>query len=151
MGGEIGGGEGTARRLRRSRDASGDLTDTDKIAWKRGEGTPYISSPVLLDGRLYITKGREAILTCLDAATGSEHYADERLPDLKTLYASPVAAGGNIYFFDRDGNSLVIKAGDTFEVVATNKLDETVDASPAIVGDVMYVRGEKSLYCFAKK
>jgi outer membrane protein assembly factor BamB len=132
-------------------DAQGDLTDTDKIAWKRTEGTPYISSPVLLDGRLYFTKGREAILTCLDAATGDEKYANERLPGLGTLYASPVAAAGNLYFFDREGNNLVVKAGDTFEATASNKLDETVDATPAIVGDVMYVRGEKNLYCFAKK
>ncbi len=106
---------------------------------------------MLLDGRLYITKGRDAILTCLDAATGSEHYANERLAELKTLYSSPVAAGGNLYFFDREGNNVVVKAGDTFEVVATNKLEETIDASPAIVGDVMYVRGEKSLYCIAAK
>jgi outer membrane protein assembly factor BamB len=132
-------------------DASGDLTGTDKVSWKREDGTPYISSPVLLDGRLYITKGRDAILTCLDAATGSEHYANERLAELKTLYSSPVAAGGNLYFFDREGNNVVVKAGETFEVVATNKLEETIDASPAIVGDVMYVRGEKSLYCFAAK
>lgn len=132
-------------------DATGDLTGTDKISWKRDEGTPYISSPVLLDGRLYITKGREAILACLDAATGSEHYVNERLGDLKTLYSSPVAAGGHLYFFDREGNNVVVKAGDTFDIVATNKLDEVVDASPAIVGDTMYVRGEKSLYCFAAK
>ncbi|MDQ3333232.1 MAG: PQQ-like beta-propeller repeat protein [Planctomycetota bacterium] len=132
-------------------DATGDLTESDKIAWKRNDGTPYIASPVLLDGRLYITKGRDAILTCLDAATGDERYANERMNDLRTLYASPVAAAGRLYYFDREGNSLVVKAGDTFEVVVTNKLDEIVDASPAIVGDVMYVRGDKSLYCFAKQ
>lgn len=131
-------------------DATGDLTDSDKVAWKRSEGTPYISSPVLSNGLLYFTKDRNAILTCVEAATGKEVYSNQRLPDMNTLYSSPVAAGGNVYFFSREGTGVVVKEGREFEVVATNKLDETIDASPAVVGDTMYVRGEKSLYCIGK-
>ncbi|MGC1275921.1 MAG: PQQ-binding-like beta-propeller repeat protein, partial [Planctomycetaceae bacterium] len=132
-------------------DATGDLTDTDRIAWKRDEGTPYISSPVLSQGLLYITKDRNAILSCVEAETGKEVYANERLPGLGILYSSPVAAAGRLYFFDRDGNSVVVNEGRTFEVLAENSLDETVDASPAIIGDTMYVRGEKHLYAIAEK
>ena len=131
-------------------DASGDLTDTDKIAWKRDDGTPYISSPVLSDGLLYITKGRNAILSCLEAETGNEVYVNERLPGMDVLYASPVAAAGRLYYFSREGTGIVVKAGREFEILAENKLDETIDASPAIVGDAMYVRGDASLYCIAE-
>jgi len=131
-------------------DATGDLTGSDKVAWKRDEGTPYISSPVLSKGLLYFTKDRHAILSCVDAATGEEVYANERLPDMSTLYASPVAAAGRLYFFSREGAGVVVKEGREFEVLATNKLDETIDASPAIIGGTMYVRGDKSLYCIAE-
>lgn len=130
--------------------ASGDLTDSDKVAWKRTEGTPYISSPVLSKGLLYFTKDRNAILSCLEAATGKEVYANQRLPDMNTLYASPVMAAGRLYIFDREGTGVVVKEGREFEVLATNKLDETIDASPAVIGGAMYVRGDKSLYCIAE-
>lgn len=132
-------------------DATGDLTGTDKIAWKRDDGTPYISSPTLVNGRLYLTKERNAILACIEAETGKELYKNQRLPEMNTLYSSPVAAADRVYFFSREGTGVVLKEGDKFEVLAVNRLDETVDATPAIVGNVMYVRGNKSLYCIAEK
>lgn len=131
-------------------DATGDLTDSDKVAWKRSEGTPYISSPVLSNGLLYFTKDRNAVLSCVEAATGKEVYSNKRLPDMSVLYSSPIAAAGRLYFFSREGTGVVVKEGREFEVLATNKLDETIDASPAVIGKTMYVRGEKSLYCIAE-
>lgn len=131
-------------------NSTGDITDTDKVAWSREDGTPYIASPILCDGLLFITKGRNAVLSCVDATTGETYFENERLDGLDTLYASPVAAGGNLYFFARNGAAMVVKCGKTFEIVAENKIDDEFDASPAIVGDKMYLRGEKSLYCIEK-
>jgi outer membrane protein assembly factor BamB len=131
-------------------DAEGDLTNTDRIAWRRNEGTPYISSPVLSNGLLYFTKDRNAILSCVEAETGKEVYKDRRLPGMSTLYSSPVAAGGRLYIFSREGAAVVVKEGREFEILAENRLDEGVDASPAVLGETMYVRGERSLYCLAK-
>ncbi len=128
-------------------DSSGDITDSDQIAWSRTDGTPYIASPVLYDGVLYFTKGRDAILSSVDAKTGQTKIDQKRLPGLNTLYASPVAAAGRIYFMSREGAAVVLKHGPSLEVLATNHLDEGIDASPAIIGKQMYVRGEKSLYC----
>jgi hypothetical protein len=45
---------------------------------------------------------------------------------------------------------LVIKHGPTFEVLASNSLDDGFDASMAVVGDQIYMRGHKNLYCIAK-
>ncbi|UUO08233.1 PQQ-like beta-propeller repeat protein [Blastopirellula sp. J2-11] len=129
----------------------GDITDTDKVAWSRDDGTPYIASPILCDGLLFITKGRNAVLSCVDADTGETYFENERLDGLDTLYASPVAVGGNLYFFARNGAAMVVKCDKKFEVVAENKLDDEFDASPAIIGDKMYVRGEKTLYCIGAK
>ena len=130
-----------------SLDAAGDVTGTDKVLWRHGRGTPYVPSPLLLGDRLYFTQTNEPLLTSLDVKTGKPVLDRERLPGLGTLYASPVAAGGRIYVVDREGITLVLKAGDKLETLATNRLDDPVDASPVAVGKQLFLRGEKSLYC----
>jgi outer membrane protein assembly factor BamB len=130
-------------------DATGDVTA--KSAWKHEHGTPYVPSPVLSNGRLYFTFTNTNQLTCLDAKTGKVLIDRERLQGLTTLYASPTAAKDRIYFVDRDGNGLVIKHGDKIEVLAKNRLDEGIDASPVVVGKQLLLRGEKHLYCFEKE
>ena len=127
--------------------ARGDLSDPKAVAWRYGKGTPYVPSPLLLDGRLYFTQANSQVLTVLDAKTGRPLLADERLPGVKDFYASPVAAGGRIYLVDRTGTTLVLKPGDQPEVVATNRLDDPVDASPAVAGRQLFLRGQKYLYC----
>jgi outer membrane protein assembly factor BamB len=132
-------------------DAKGDVTDSDKIAWQlKDGGTPYIASPILYEDLLYFTKGRNAILSSVEAKTGNVIINQKRLPDEDTVYASPVGAAGRIYFSSREGTTVVIKHARDFEVLATNHLDETIDASPAIVGKEMFIRGEKHLYCVAE-
>ena len=64
--------------------------------------------------------------------------------------SSPVAAAGRVYITSRDGTTLVIRHADTFEVLATNKLDDDIDASAAIVGNEVYLRGKRFLYCLAE-
>ncbi|MEX2174819.1 MAG: PQQ-binding-like beta-propeller repeat protein [Pirellulaceae bacterium] len=131
-------------------DQTGDLTDSDKIAWKADRGTPYIPSPLLYDNRLYFTQSNDGLLTCLDAATGKVLIDRTRLPEVRRIYASPVGAAGRVYLTSRDGVTLVIRHADTFEVLATNKLDEPIDASAAIAGDELFLRGSKHLYCIAE-
>ena len=130
--------------------ATGDITDTDQITWSRTDVGSYIATPVVYDGLLYVTKGREAILECLDSATGQTVFGPERLPQMQTLYASPVVAGGRIYYVDRDGTTTVIKLGRELEILATNQLDEGFDASPVMLGEQMLLRGERHLYCIGE-
>jgi outer membrane protein assembly factor BamB len=131
-------------------DQSGDLTDTDKIAWKADRGTPYVPSPLLYDNRLYFTQSNDGLLSCLDAATGKVLIDRQRLTGARKIYASPVGAAGRVYLTSREGTTLVIRHADTFEVLATNRLDDEIDASPAIVGKELYLRGKKYLYCVAE-
>ena len=132
-------------------DQRGDLTGTDKIAWRLDRGTPYVPSPVLYDDRLYFTQSNDGILTSLDAATGKPVIDRTRLPGIAKVYASLVGGGGKVYITSRDGTTLVIKHGDAFEVLATNKLEDDIDASPAIAGKQMFLRGKNSLYCLEAK
>jgi outer membrane protein assembly factor BamB len=130
-------------------DAAGDLTGTDKLLWKHDKGTPYVPSPLLADGRLWFTAENNAVLTTLDVKTGKTILDKERLPGLGGIYASPVAAAGRVYFVDRAGKALVVRQADKLEVLATNQLDDEIDASPAIAGKELYLRGQKYLYCVA--
>ena len=67
------------------------------------------------------------------------------------VYASPVGAAGRVYLTGRDGSFMVIKAGPKLEVLATNKLDDRFDASPAAVGRELFLRGHANVYCIAEK
>lgn len=130
-------------------DAKGDITDSAKIAWQLNRGTPYVSSAVLLGDRLFFTKDRSGILSCVDARTGELRIQQKRMPALSDVYASPVSAVDRVYFSGRDGSVVVIDGkANELKVLATNELGEAIDASPAIVGDEMFIRSEKHLYCF---
>ena len=129
--------------------ADGDISDTDAIAWSLEEDTPYVPSPLLHDGILYLLKNNSGVMSAFDAETGQRLYGPVRLPGIRSVYASPVAASGRIYIPSRRGTTLVIEAGPVFNVLETNVLDDGFDASPAVVGDALYLRGEEFLYCVA--
>ncbi len=68
----------------------------------------------------------------------------------RTQDASPVGAGDRIYFLSRDGVAAVVGHGPEYRLLATNTLDDDFDASPVIVGDELYLRGHRYLYCIAR-
>jgi hypothetical protein len=82
--------------------------------------------------------------------TGQPILEKQRLPDLRNVYASPVAAKGRIYFTDRDGTTLVLADAPEVKVLATNKLDTPVDASLALVGDEIILRSKTHLYAIGE-
>jgi outer membrane protein assembly factor BamB len=129
---------------------TGDLTGTDAIAWQVGKATPYVPSAVLAGERIYYCSGNNGLLSAVNAKTGTVLFEAQRINELSGgVYASPVAAGDRVYLFGRDGKAVVLKAGDTPEVLATNTLEDRIDASPALAGKEMFVRGHRHLYCLA--
>ena len=132
-------------------DAKGNLAGSRAIAWTLDRDTPYVPSPLLYDGVLYLLKSNAGILSVFDARSGIPHYQLQRLNGLPEVYSSPVAAQGRVYITSRDGTTLVIRHGSRFEVLATNSLDDGFDASPALVDNEIYLRGNRYLYCIAKQ
>ena len=130
--------------------AEGDITGSSSVLWTYDKNYPYVPSPLLLDGLLYFTKDRVGFLSCLDAATGKIHYANKRLNGIRHVFASPVGVGDRVYIMSRQGVTIVIRHGTELQVLATNSLDDQFDASPAIVGDELYLRGYQYLYCISK-
>jgi outer membrane protein assembly factor BamB len=131
--------------------AQGDLTDTPSVVWRHARNTPYVPSPLLAGERLYFFSGNIGILSSFHAPTGKPLIEAQRLEALVGVYASPVAAAGRVYLVGRNGATVVLKDGDALEVLATNKLDERIDASPAVVGGELFLRGQEHLYCIAEK
>jgi len=127
----------------------GDIQGTPSVKWTVSRDTPDVASPLLSGPRLYFFKEKLGVLSCVDAVTGKPHYSAQRIAGLDTIYASPIAAGGHVYLCARNGNCVVIEDSDTFKIVATNSLGETLDATPAPVGKRLYIRGAKNLYCIS--
>lgn len=131
--------------------AEGDVTEGDSVNWSVQEDAPYVPSPVLYRGQIYVVKSNSQTVFSRDAETGELVFGPKRLPDISSIYASPVAADENVYFTGRDGTTVVLRHGATFEVVSTNPLDDKIDASAAIVGDQIFLRGRSHLYCISEQ
>ena len=129
--------------------AKGDITGSDRIAWTRNRGTPYVPSPLLYGESLYFLTHYQGILSRVDAVTGTDNPGPIRLGGIGNIYASPVAGGGRIYVSDLDGKTIVVSHSDRPEVLALNRLDDEFAASAAIVGRELFLRGHKYLYCIA--
>ncbi len=128
--------------------AKGDISETDTILWKKNRGTPYIPSPLLYNGLLYFNQSNQALWSCVDVKNGEVYIDRERLPSLANLYAS-LAAAGRIYVTGCNGKTLVLEHSKTLKILATNQLDDTIDASPALAGNQLFLRGRQFLYAIA--
>ncbi len=130
--------------------ARGELSEGDGIRWSHDRHTPYVPSPILYDDRLYFLKRFSNVLTSLDAGSGEVIFTEQRLEGVDNVYASPVGAAGRIYVVGREGSTVVFRHDDELEVLATNELDDGFEASPAIVGDEIFLRGRKYLYAISQ-
>jgi outer membrane protein assembly factor BamB len=131
--------------------AKGDITGTDAVVWTRNRDTPYVPSPVLYDNALCFLKHYQGLLTCVNAKSGETLFGPERLPGIRSVYASLVGAADRIYITDLSGTTSVIKRGNKLELLAQNRLADSFSASAAVVGDELFLRGERSLYCIVRE
>jgi len=130
---------------------SGNLDDSDKIAWRYNKGTAYVPSPIFYGDYVYLMSDA-GILTCLDARTGKVVYEGGRVPVATKFYgASPVAFDGKLLLTSDDGDTFVIKAGPKHEVLGTNTIGEPCRTSIAIADGKLFIRGEKHLFCIGNK
>ena len=130
---------------------TGDLTGSDAVLWSNTRGNSYTPSPVLYDDKLY-TLTDTGLVSCYNARTGAPYYQMSRLPKPYSFKASLVGANGKLYMASEDGDVLVIKMGEKFEVLATNTLnDQFFVSTPAIVDGEIFLRGQNTLFCISEK
>jgi len=121
----------------------GDISRTH-VVWSNVRGAPFVPSAILV-GRHYYLVDDKGIATCLDASNGKVRW-QKRLGGAFT--ASPVAAGGYVFFTNEAGSTFVIRAEvDAYAEIAENPLDEPVFASAALSGGQLFLRGARHLYC----
>ena len=121
--------------------AAGDATETN-VVWKFDRGVPTTPSILVAGEEVYFVSDN-GVATCLDAHTGEVRWT-ERLGG--GFSASPVYAEGRVYFTNEDGTTYVVRAGNEYELLATNELGERALASPAVDDGALYLRTESHLW-----
>ena len=131
--------------------AAGDITgDTRWVAWQKQQRGPYMPTPLIYGGYLYVL-GNAGIFDCYNLATGAEVYR-ERIPHQGSGFSgSPVASDGKIYLPSEDGDIFVVKAGPHFELLQKNTMNEPLMATPAIAGGLLLVRTQHHLWAIGGK
>lgn len=123
----------------------GDVTGTRQVAWERDRGTGYTPSSIAYGDYAYLLTDA-GLLTCVDIRTGEVKYEGARPPKPGRFSGSPIAFDGKILLTSDDGDTMVIRAGPTYEVLRVNSLDEPIHASPAAAGGRLYFRTDARVY-----
>jgi hypothetical protein len=153
-----GGSKGTMFAIKPG--ASGDISlksdagerSNEFVAWSDPKGGTYLPTPLAYDGGVYVLN-EVGILTRFDAKTGRESYKSRLASDggSGAFTSSPWAYNDRIFCLDEEGKTYVVKAGESFELLRVNSLDEMTLASPAIAGDRLLLRTETRLYSIRKR
>jgi outer membrane protein assembly factor BamB len=126
-------------------DGRGDVTDTH-VVWRTERGAAYVPSPIMVGPHLVLVTDN-GIASCFEAATG-ERYWMERIGT--RFSASPVSAGGLVYFVADQGITTILRPGATLEKLAECPLGEDVSSSPAVSQGCLFIRGHEHLYCIGE-
>lgn len=127
-------------------ESEDDPEGMSHIRWTVKRSTPKIPSPLLYDGALYMVTD-EGVASCIDSQTGDTLWK-ARLDG--SYHASVVCGDDKVYFTSTEGTTTVVRACPEYETLSRNSIDERVQASPAICGGKLFIRGEHHLYCIAE-
>jgi outer membrane protein assembly factor BamB len=120
---------------------------TTQIVWEADEYLPEVSSPLAVNGLLYIAT-TYGVFTCLDAKTGEKHWEQEYGD---AFYSSPIYADGKVYITDMSGKTHIVKATKDYQLIGTPELGEKSVCSPVFADGKVYLRGMNNLYCLGAK
>ena len=136
----------------------GDITpakgerSSESVVWSDPRGGTYLPTPVAFEGGVYVLN-EVGILTRFEVKTGKVSYKTriESSGAAGNFTTSPWAYNGKIFCLSEEGKTYVVAAGETFQLLHVNTLDEMAMATPAIVGDRLLVRTDSTLYSFRQK
>lgn len=123
----------------------GDVSGTH-VVWHAPSGASYVPSILYYDGLIYLAN-EVGVVTCADARTGETIWR-HRLGGV--FFASPVGGDGKVYFTSETGETYVLRAGRTPEVLATNDLGERFLASPAVARGQIFLRSDQRLFAVGR-
>jgi hypothetical protein len=126
----------------------GDITGSH-VRWEKRKGLPYVASPLLYQNRLYYVK-KGGQVSCVEPASGEPYFESMRLGVSGEYYASPIGVDGKIVLAADSGIISILSASDSFEVLATVNMEESISASPAVVDNRLYLRTASHLWSFGE-
>ena len=129
---------------------SGDVTRSH-LVWESPRGSPFVPSPILYGEQLYMVNDMASIVTSLHAQTGKAMFQGRLgVATREGFSASPVAVDGKVFFTNDEGETFVLRAGPTFNLLHVNRIGEGTLASPALVDGRWYIRTDRNLYAIGK-
>lgn len=123
-------------------DSTRGNVDATHVVWNRKKGNARLSAPVLEGDHVWMLTDN-GVIFAVDAKTG-EQLAGVRLGG--TFVSSPVIVGNHLYACDQEGTTTVVRTSLPPRVVAKNRLQEGMRASPAVAAGAIYLRTYHSLY-----
>jgi outer membrane protein assembly factor BamB len=127
----------------------GAIADDTRVAWEYTRGTGYVISNLLYGDYLYLFSDN-GIVTCLDPKTGAVKYEGGRIPKPARFMGSPVAFAGYVAMTSEDGDTFMLKAGPSHQIVGVNTIGEPVYSSPAIANGRIYIRADRHLFAIGQ-
>jgi outer membrane protein assembly factor BamB len=115
-------------------------------AYRIDSGVPNIPTPVVAGNLLFLWHDRGTV-SCLDLETHKEYWR-QRVGG--KFHSSPVRIGDRIYCVALNGDVVVLAASKEYKLLARNKLEEPVQATPAIANNRIYFRTDSSLICLGQ-
>jgi outer membrane protein assembly factor BamB len=122
---------------------------SEHVAWSIDRGGTYLPTQLAYDGGIYSLTDT-GILSRYDAATGKLGYR-ARIENGVAFTSSPWAYGGKVFCLNEEGKTFVIAAGEKYELLKVNDIEEFALATPALVGDRLLLRTESLLYSIRQK
>jgi outer membrane protein assembly factor BamB len=128
----------------------GDVTKSH-LQWSSPRGSPFVPSPILYGEHLYMVNDMAAVVTNYEASSGKVMWQGRLgVARREGFSSSPVAFDGKVFFTNDEGETFVLKAGATFELLHVNKLEEATLATPALVDGRWYIRTDRNLYAIGR-
>jgi outer membrane protein assembly factor BamB len=124
----------------------GDVTSAG-LAWHNKKASTFVPSPLVYQGLVYLVKSG-GIIEAIEAASGKNVKTGRSQRALGEYFASPVAAGGKVYFTSQEGTITVVRASRDWEILAVNPIGDECYATPALADGRLYVRSRDALYSF---
>jgi len=127
-------------------ESKGQLSDS-ALLWTVTKHIPDIPSPIFYNNRVYMI-ANGGFITCINPDAGNIVY-QVRVENPGAYFATPVAANGLLYLFGYNGKLTIIKAGDELKIVAQHDFKDNIAATPAIIGNSIYIRTKKGLLAYS--
>jgi outer membrane protein assembly factor BamB len=152
--GNAGGPEKPGNLIAIKAGASGDITllegktESEWVKWFLPAAGTANPSPLLYNGLIYIVGINGGELTCFEASTGKIIYK-QKIEKVGSCWASPWRAGNRVWFLDERGFTRAVKAGQQFELLSQNRINDRFWTTPAAAEGVYVFKGVKKLYCIS--